>query len=258
MCWHRSSRFDWMVRLGHPIHTVLVDSLHLTEGQTLLDLGCGQGGTLRCAVDQVPEISVIGLDLSRPALDRAMKLLSDADARFDCVDLSQPLPLLDGTIDRIVCHNVLECLADPEALLSEAARILAPGGRAVWSHVDFGGIIVNASDESANRTVLATYADLAQPWMNGNVDGLMGRKLPGLVRQSPFQIDAVRIHTSAAVESEADALERLDEIVMALTSSPDCGLTPSFVAAWRSDIDELAASGRFFFMEPTILVTAVP
>jgi ubiquinone/menaquinone biosynthesis C-methylase UbiE len=249
--------FDGMARLGHLIHTALVESLNLAPGHTLLDLGCGQGGTLRCAVDHVPSISVIGIDSSQHALDQARELLSEADARLECADLSQPIPLRDGTIDRIVCHNVLECLANPAALLSEASRLLAPGGRAVWSHVDCGGIMLNASDEQANRAVMAAYADSAQPWMD-HVDGHMGRKLPGLVRQSALRLEAVRIHTSAAVELEGDALARLDEIVTALTVSPVCELSPAYVTAWRADVDELAASGHFFFLEPTIIVTAVP
>lgn len=43
-------------------------------------------------------------------------------------DLNEPLPIVSGEADTVICISVLEHLRSPEALLSEASRALRPGG----------------------------------------------------------------------------------------------------------------------------------
>jgi SAM-dependent methyltransferase len=243
-----------MARPGHPIHRVLVEALNLHSGHTLLDLGCGIGRTLRCAVDHVAGVSVIGIDSNQVALDYAITLLSDVNAQLQCGDLSKPIQIEGGTIDRIVCHNVLECLEAPDALLAEASRLLAPEGRAVWSHIDCGGIVINSSNEELNRNIVAAYANHLQGWMD-HVDGQMGRKLPGLIRQSGLQLDKVAVHTTYSVELAGDALAKIDEMTAAL-SDASSGVSAADLATWRADVEKQHLDGTFFFMEPTVVVTA--
>ena len=49
------------------------------------------------------------------------------------------LPLADGAVDVWCCQRVLQFVPDPDAVLCEARRVLAPRGRlgvALWGHVD--------------------------------------------------------------------------------------------------------------------------
>ncbi len=50
---------------------------------------------------------------------------------LDLVADAQRLPLRHHSVDNLVCTDVLHHLADPMALLAEAARVLRPGGRLV-------------------------------------------------------------------------------------------------------------------------------
>ena len=65
----------------------------------------------------------------------------------------------DESVDASICHNVLECLANPIDLLNETARVLRPGAVALWAHTDFDTIVVNTPDVELSRRVLHAYAD---------------------------------------------------------------------------------------------------
>lgn len=229
--------------------------LELTCGHRLVDLGCGAGGTLHHAVGAEPTISLIGIDTNERVLEEARALLGSASPELYCADLASGIGLADQSVDRLVCHNVLECLRAPAALVEEAHRVLAPGGRAVWSHVDFGAIVCTSTDVALGRTVVGAYADLAQQWM-AHVDGQMGRKLPGVVRNSSLDIESVIVYPTVATELAGDALTRVDEIAEVLCASDQVVVSNAEVRAWRDDLDRLDAAGRFFFMEPTVIVSS--
>jgi SAM-dependent methyltransferase len=79
----------------------------------------------------------------------------------------------------VLCHNVLEVLPDPDALVAEAIRVLRPGGRLVLAHSDFDTLIFASEDLELTRRLVRDYCDTQQPWMDA-VDGTIGRRLlPG-------------------------------------------------------------------------------
>lgn len=88
------------------------------EELSIADVGCGQKpfrGLFPSACRYV------GVDL-------------DPDAAADVrQDLGRPLPFLDGSVHGLILSEVLEHLRDPQAVLAEVARVLAPGGLAFVS-----------------------------------------------------------------------------------------------------------------------------
>lgn len=69
---------------------------------------------------------LVGLDRTGLGCARPM-IVSLGTARPG--DLTRPLPLAASSVDAVVCHNVIELLADPTALLGEVARVARQGGR---------------------------------------------------------------------------------------------------------------------------------
>ncbi|MBB3167125.1 methyltransferase domain-containing protein [Simiduia aestuariiviva] len=110
-----------------------VDFTHfpLTAGDTLLDLGCGEGRHVINAYIAA-DITAVGVDLSATDLRTAQArqrpfakvgghfLLQQADAL--------QLPFADHSFDKIICSEVLEHLPDYAGALREIQRVLKPGG----------------------------------------------------------------------------------------------------------------------------------
>jgi SAM-dependent methyltransferase len=67
------------------------------------------------------------VDPSAVALERARAAHPDLEFSLPAADGS--LPFEDGSFAVVVCINVLEHAADTQRLMSEARRVLAPGGR---------------------------------------------------------------------------------------------------------------------------------
>jgi SAM-dependent methyltransferase len=88
-----------------------------------LDLGCGDG-RLSTLLD-ADELTLA--DVSDVALQRAALRLPAVDAIALIPDA--PLPLPDNAFDLVLCTETIEHVRDVQLLLSEARRVLRPGGR---------------------------------------------------------------------------------------------------------------------------------
>jgi ubiquinone/menaquinone biosynthesis C-methylase UbiE len=88
-----------------------------------LDLGCGDGRlSASIAADELTLA-----DVSDVALERAAQRLPDA--RTVALEPDAPLPLADNGFDLVLCAETIEHVRDVQLLLSEARRVLRPGGR---------------------------------------------------------------------------------------------------------------------------------
>lgn len=105
----------------------LLRALHPSPGESVLDIGCGDGNLLQ----MFPPCRKTGVDLSRSMVERASARLG-ADAtvlRMNAEHLDFP----NAFFDKIACSEVLEHTLHPDAVLREIARVLAPGGTAAVS-----------------------------------------------------------------------------------------------------------------------------
>jgi len=107
---------------------------------TGLDLGCGPGGLFPLLDGATGgRATILGLDLSRPHLDDARRLIATAGlagrVRVEQADLRQPLPFPDADFDWAVAFDVLwpSLFERPTAVVAEMARVVRPGGRVgIW------------------------------------------------------------------------------------------------------------------------------
>ena len=106
--------------------------LALSRGDGVLDVACGPGNFSRDFARAVgPEGLVVGIDASRPMLERAVRETNEAGVRnavFVHGDATM-LPFRDASFDAVCCFAALNLIAEPFLALDEMTRVLTPGGR---------------------------------------------------------------------------------------------------------------------------------
>lgn len=242
----------------HQIHDVLAAHTRVAAGQLVVDLGCGYGATLAAVAAYAPEATLVGLDLDTGALAGAAGRLAGGGAHLVRADLSGPLPLPDSTVHAVVCHNVVELLADPVALFTEIGRVLDPGGWAVVSHTDFAGLIIHGADTALTARVQHAYAHLPQPWM-AHIDPYAARKLPGLARRAGLEVTHFCGHVVAADQLTGQPRRRVDEITAVVRGHARRGqvdLSEHDLDRWYEQLVTAEHAGGFAFAETALITVA--
>ena len=102
---------------------------HVSAEERVLDVGCGEGwfaSELARAGARV-----VGIDVACEPLRRARERDPGLDLRL--TDAGGPWPVEDASCDAVWAGETLEHIADTAGWLSEARRVLAPGGRLLLS-----------------------------------------------------------------------------------------------------------------------------
>ncbi|MFH1109904.1 MAG: class I SAM-dependent methyltransferase [Planctomycetota bacterium] len=99
---------------------------HACPPDRILEVGCGGGHILRL----FPHSRLTGVDVSGRMLEKARKNLAGYQVQLLKGEL-QHLNLPNGGFDKIICSEVLEHVIDPDAVLAQIRRLLAPHGRVV-------------------------------------------------------------------------------------------------------------------------------
>jgi ubiquinone/menaquinone biosynthesis C-methylase UbiE len=106
----------------------LLDHARLFPGAKVIDAGCGPGYVAASA--QLLGADVEGIDFSEGMVRQAKALFPQI--AFSVADVEN-LPMQDETFDAVLSNIVLFHVTDPQRAMSEARRVLNPGGRFVFS-----------------------------------------------------------------------------------------------------------------------------
>ena len=123
------TRADYHAAMEH-MNGVLIEAGRVGDGQRLLDVGCGFGGTI-----QQINAAHTGMDLTGLNIDPRQLAAAEAQTqvaggnRIAWVegDACQ-LPFEDNSFDRVLAVECVFHFPSRERFLAEAARVLAPGG----------------------------------------------------------------------------------------------------------------------------------
>ena len=159
----------------------IVTLLKLKEVDRILDLGCGTGVLTRMIADHLDSGAggvSIGIDAAAKMINVARKKRQSDTCRFE-VAAAEDLPFADETFDAAVSslffHHVPLDLK--EKALSEAYRVLVPGGRLVIADMHKPTTWMGALVSHISRWFFL------QPQIGENIRGV----LPQLIENAGFQ-----------------------------------------------------------------------
>ena len=188
------------VRAAEPAMVAIVeaylDDLPWGAVGLAVEVGCGTGPTARRMAARSAQTRVLGIEPSPELLTHARRLAEGIDnLTFETGD-GAALPLDDATVDAIVFHTVLCHVVTPAELLTEAMRVLRPGGTLVVCDADFS----KASLAGFDFDPLQACADFFVA--NYVTDRYLVAKLRTLAKEAGFHIKQFRITSRAVTDAD--------------------------------------------------------
>jgi SAM-dependent methyltransferase len=238
-------------------HRSIAELVTISSGDTILDLGCGRGAALTCFLDRVgPSGRVVALDRNPGLLQEIKEQHADdiASGRLKIAnaDIAAGLPFGARAFDVVVCQNVLECVRDRTGLIEQARARLKPGGRLLFGHHDFDGVILASGDRELTRRLVHGFADFTEEWQDVS-EGQMGRLLPELMAAGGF-VDATTetiLFVDLELTPESYARAYLNWV---RDLAPKFGIREIDAERWLAELEARTARAAFYFAIPWVYV----
>jgi ubiquinone/menaquinone biosynthesis C-methylase UbiE len=144
-----------MGRWSRRLAPLFIDFAGITDGECILDVGCGTGN-LTFALSQNSRIGAIqGIDLSPIYVEHARANARDPRLDFQIGDACT-LPFADASFDHALSLLVLQFIPKPDLAVREMCRVTRPGGTVAAATWDARGGYV------AHRIIFDTAAMIDQ------------------------------------------------------------------------------------------------
>jgi arsenite methyltransferase len=227
-------------------------ALAVRAGERGLEIGCGPG---LLAVEVARELGVGGRVV---ALDASPEMLAHTAARAEREGVADRVALVrgdarhlsvrDAAFDWVVAVQVYLYVAEIDAALADAGRVLRPGGRLVIVDTDWDSCVWLTADPARHRRMLdVRLAQYAQPHLPPH--------LPGLLRDAGLVLE--HLEAIPIVDLRYDPTSFSGDMVGVVRGTAlRAGIAEDVVRAWEADLTARTSVGDYFFCVNRFLFVA--
>lgn len=121
-----------MNKSNESLYDLILETMHLQDGESVLEIGFGNGKFFDKLFSIALDLKVTGLDYSGEMVNEA-EINNSHHVEAGRLQLHQgnsdKMPFADNSFDKIFCCNVIYFWDEPSLHLKEMHRLLKPGGR---------------------------------------------------------------------------------------------------------------------------------
>jgi arsenite methyltransferase len=210
----------------------------LPAGARVLEVGCGNGAATKLIMQHVNPAQLVGIDPSAAFIDMAGETLAAEPRVSFAIGDAAATGQGDACFDLVIAHTVYSHLIDPEEALTEARRVLRPGGQLVIFDGDFATLTVALFDgdplQAAVGTVLRNLVHA--PYVM--------RRLPALVSAAGLSVRALEPHGYVQTSSPDYLLTLLARGAKAAIEAGEIG--QEMVESFDRESRRRVANGTFY------------
>ena len=116
------------------LNNMLLEMADLENDLSVLDVGCGFGGTIESINNQYENMQLVGVNIDPRQLDICRQIDAQHSNTLDWKEADAcQLPFADNSFDRVLCIEAMFHFSSRRQFLEEVGRVLRPGGRLVAS-----------------------------------------------------------------------------------------------------------------------------
>ncbi len=218
-----------------------VEALRPAEGESILDIGAGNGFLAGELGDRVGETGqIVGIDTSESMVAMAQARCADQPwVRFEVGDATA-LAFGHASFDAAVSAQVFSYIPDVNAALRETYRILKPGGHFVLLDTDWNTMSWNSSDPERMSKIMKIA-------VSHSADAFLPMTLTPRLMAAGFEIidRAAFPIFNPEYDPETYSYGLIGMIASSLPTGD--GLAQEEVDAWVADLHETGRNGDYFF-----------
>lgn len=127
-----SSENESLAQAQHRLNRLVVDELEIQPGQSILDVGCGFGGTLASLNERSARLHLTGVNIDERQLAICRTIEPKQSHRLEWIQADAcALPWQHAHFDHLLCVEAMFHFGSRETFFREAARVIRPGGQMV-------------------------------------------------------------------------------------------------------------------------------
>lgn len=208
------------------------------QGAHALEIGCGNGAATKLILQYLKPATLIGIDPSPFFVEMASETFKHerrvSFAVAEAASTGQP----DAAFDLVIAHTVYSHLIDPERALSEAWRVLKPGGLLVIFDGDFATLTVALFEGDPLQSVVgAVLRNMVHaPYIM--------RRLPALVGAAGFCVQSLEPYGYVQTRNPDYLLTLISRGTMAASRAGEIG--QMLVDGFEWEAQRRVANGTFY------------